>query len=119
MRAAGSTNQSHSMEISGWDLSDRFFVECTNLYVDASGATSAFLQASLRSGMLVFVRLLDGQADGAASPTAYRVGSAESAAGLCRVQLVPPKQFHVPGFEATSDGFERLIAQGSRIEVER
>ncbi|MGH9738241.1 MAG: hypothetical protein ACRD4X_06590 [Candidatus Acidiferrales bacterium] len=49
---------SYSVEVSGWDVSETFFVETTDLTWTADGMKEIFLRRSVREGSVVFVRLM-------------------------------------------------------------
>ena len=51
-------HNSYSVEISGWDASDDFFVEKTDLTWTADGMKEISLHRSVREGSVIFVRLM-------------------------------------------------------------
>ena len=69
------TDQDSAMrvEISGWDLSEQFFVERGILRSEAQEQKKLTIHRQVRVGGLVFLRLLDNTQPGMAFPVAYRV----------------------------------------------
>jgi hypothetical protein len=49
---------SYAVEVSGWDVSETFFVEKTNLAWAADGTKEISLRRPVREGSVIFVRLL-------------------------------------------------------------
>ncbi|HWG58683.1 MAG TPA: hypothetical protein VN661_06515 [Candidatus Acidoferrales bacterium] len=68
----GGTN-SYSVEVSGWDAKENFFVEKTTLGWEAGSHREIGLASAVRPGAVVFVRLLRPLADGKDFPIAYEV----------------------------------------------
>lgn len=64
---------SYRVEISGWDTSDRFFVERTTLDWGEDEAKRVSLRSIVREGSVVFLRLLQSFGDGTGLPVACRV----------------------------------------------
>ena len=64
---------SRPVEISGWDLTENFFVEKTVLRRCDDGSRKVLLHAPVRIGALVFVRLSDEQTADRPSPVTYQV----------------------------------------------
>lgn len=80
---------SHFVEVSGWDVSEKFFVEQAALEWDVDGGERIALRSRVREGVVVFVRLIQPVVD-AAYPMAYqatRVGPAD-AQGFRQVTMV-------------------------------
>jgi hypothetical protein len=66
---------SRSVEISGWDLAENFFVEKTVLRRCDDGSRKVLLHTPLRVGALVFARLSDEQTADRTIPVTYQVAS--------------------------------------------
>jgi hypothetical protein len=86
-----STDQANSyrVEVSGWDVSENFFVEKTTLNWGRDEKKEIHLRSALREGSVVFVRLLQPLASGNNFPIAYqaqRIGP-RNADGQARVHL--------------------------------
>lgn len=62
----------YRVEVSGWDARENFFVEKTLLAWDKAGKKEITLQAGLRKGCVVFVRLLQTVSIGSNFPVAYQ-----------------------------------------------
>jgi hypothetical protein len=69
---------SYRVEVSGWDASDAFFVEKTNLDWSGGDEKVISLRSTLHQGAVVFVRLLQqfGKVD--SFPIAYRAASVKT-----------------------------------------
>lgn len=65
----------YRIEISGWGLDNRFFVERTELLWAANGDKQVRVHRSLPEGAVVFVRLLASEPSAGTVPVAYRVQS--------------------------------------------
>lgn len=83
-------------EVSGWDAEGHFFVEVADLDCSDPGQKTVSLDHRLRSGSLVFVRLLnrDGSRDGENShPSAHQAQAAElpDPTGSSTVRLIPSR----------------------------
>jgi hypothetical protein len=66
------TMNSSTVEVSGWDAKEDFFVEKTNFDPEADGRMEIALRSSLREGCVVFVRVLEQLATGCSFPIAYQ-----------------------------------------------
>lgn len=80
---------SHFVEVSGWDVSEKFFVEKAPLDWGRDGGERISLRSRVREGVVVFVRLIQPVVDGT-YPMAYqatRVGPPD-AQGFRRVTVV-------------------------------
>ena len=64
---------SYRVEVSGWDLSENFFVEKTLLNWQEDGSKKLLLKTPLNEGALVFVRLLGESPSGRGIPVTYQV----------------------------------------------
>ncbi len=67
----------YRIEISGWDKSDTFFVENTELEWSEAAGKRVRMSHDVRNGAIIFVRLLQGPDPGNTYPVAYQVESAE------------------------------------------
>ena len=63
----------YGVEVSGWDLSENFFVEKAQLHWGHKSGQQLHLKTRLREGSVVFVRLLQVLANEANFPIAYLV----------------------------------------------
>lgn len=63
----------YRVEVSGWDVSESFFVEKATLELSLDGARSIQLRHPLRAGSMVFLRLIDSRVGFPALPVAYQV----------------------------------------------
>jgi hypothetical protein len=82
------------LEISGWDGTEKFFVETTELDWSKENDMQVHLRHSLRVGALVFVRLLHPTTSVDRTPVAYLVetvmeGDAPGTWLVCLTQLHP------------------------------
>lgn len=82
-------SSSYRVEVSGWDTRENFFVEKTLLAWDKAGKKEITLQAGLRKGCVVFVRLLQMVPSGNNFPVAYQAIEicTKDPAGRWRVNL--------------------------------
>lgn len=83
-------SNTYRIEVSGWDRSESFFVEKTQLDWSEQHGKKIFLRHSVREGAVLFVRLIHPTAAGHSFPVAYQVkevGPAD-AAGMYAVSLV-------------------------------
>ncbi len=79
----------YRVEVSGWDVAESFFVEKATLELSLEGARIIHLRHPLRTGSMVFLRLIDSRVGFPAFPVAYQVlevSGAESE-GTSRVTL--------------------------------
>jgi hypothetical protein len=83
----------YRVEVSGWDNSQTFFVEKSELEWDESSGKQLKLKRSLSSGAMIFVRLMEPTAADRSSPVAYRaeyLGAApEGSHRFCLKQIHP------------------------------
>ena len=82
------------LEISGWDRTEKFFVETTELDWSKENDKQVHLRHALRVGALVFVRLLHPPTSVDRTPVAYQVetvteGDATGTWLVCLTQLHP------------------------------
>jgi hypothetical protein len=64
---------SYRVEVSGWDLTENFFVEKTLLSWQEDGSKRVLLRTPLNAGTLVFVRLIGESPGGRGVPVTYQV----------------------------------------------
>jgi len=62
----------YRVEVSGWDSSQSFFVEKTELEWNEETGKQISLRRQLRPGAMIFVRLLQPTATDRSSPVAYK-----------------------------------------------
>jgi hypothetical protein len=62
----------YRVEVSGWDSSQTFFVEKSEVEWDESGGKQLKLRRELSSGAMIFVRLIEPTTADRSSPIAYR-----------------------------------------------
>lgn len=81
---------SRSVEISGWDLAENFFVEKTVLRRCDDGRRKVLLHTPLRVGALVFARPSEEPMGDRASPVTYQVATinANFSTGGQEIQLL-------------------------------
>jgi hypothetical protein len=72
MPAETCAGKTYRIEISGWDLDEKFFVEKTDLEWSES-EKKVRLRHALRKGTTVFVRLLGGATQASECPLAYEI----------------------------------------------
>jgi len=90
------------VEVSGWDLSERFFVERGTLRAGENEEKLVILHCSVRVGGLVFLRLLDHAEPSMSFPVAYRVREIRDAGApgtfdVCLRQMWPKPEPDTPG----------------------
>lgn len=80
---------SYAVEVSGWDMDEAFFVEKTNLIWNSDGAKEISLCHAVRTGSVLFVRLIQPLANSDSYPVACEaINVAErGAAGRSTIQL--------------------------------
>jgi hypothetical protein len=80
---------SYAVEVSGWDMDEAFFVEKTELIWNSDGAKEISLSHAVRTGSVIFVRLMQPLANSESYPVACQaLNVVESgAAGRSAVQL--------------------------------
>ena len=79
----------YRVEVSGWNAKEDFFVEKTTLEWNPDDKKSMLLQADIRPGCIVFVRLLQPLATTLSFPIAYEAltSAGRDASGATRVSL--------------------------------
>ena len=79
----------YRVEVSGWDSSQSFFVEKTELEWSEETGKEVSLKRQLRPGTMIFVRLLQPTATDRSSPVAYEAEYITSeTAGLHQFRLI-------------------------------
>ncbi|MGH9689021.1 MAG: hypothetical protein ACRD5K_18260 [Candidatus Acidiferrales bacterium] len=79
---------SYTVEVSGWDATETFFVENTDLTWTADGIKEIFLCRPVREGSVVFVRLMQPVTNSDNCPIACQALKViEHAAGRVAIQL--------------------------------
>jgi hypothetical protein len=73
-RAESRTGESagYRVEVSGWDTDERFFVEKSMLVWTESAGKTLVLKALVRTGSVLFVRLIQPLGGGGSFPVPYR-----------------------------------------------
>src|SRR5882762_6999803 len=83
----------YRVEVSGWDSSQSFFVEKTELEWNEETSKQISLRRQLRPGTIIFVRLLQPTATDRSSPVAYEAEYITADSGGLRhfrlTQVVP------------------------------
>jgi hypothetical protein len=80
----------YSVEVSGWDNKEDFFVEKTELHWSEQSGKHILLLRPIVSGALVFLRLIDPTSVDRVHPVAYRTELFDmTEAGQRRVRLLP------------------------------
>lgn len=79
----------YAVEVSGWDASEAFFVEKTDLTWAADGMKEINMRRAVREGSVIFVRLLQPVASSDNYPIACQAMKVkeQGAGGLSTVQL--------------------------------
>jgi len=98
------------VEISGWDLSENFFVEKTLLRHCNDGSQKVLLHTPLRVGALVFARLTDESTSDRAVPVTYQVATINGIfpAGTQEILLRQRHPRHSPWKELPVSFFENV-----------
>ncbi len=105
---------SYQIEISGWDQTEKFFVETTELDWSGENDKRLHLRRPLRLGALVFVRLIHPTASLHSVPVAYQVKtvSDRDAAGMwqvCLKQLHPRSSVNASPAQMPAENFEEKL----------
>jgi hypothetical protein len=99
--------QSYRVEVSGWDTSERFFVEKTTLDWGREADKEISLRSAVCQGSVVFVRLLQAYANSSNFPIAYQAVDVldRDADGGMRVRLAQlrPRSTRKETAESASD----------------
>ncbi len=84
------------VELSGWDISGKFFLEAAYLIGLAEGEIFAELRQRVKLGAPIFVRRLGGESRPGDLPTIYQIRAVESrganGSGCVRLRLLKPVQ---------------------------
>jgi len=101
---------SYRVEVSGWDASEKFFVEKTMLHWGGHEDKDIRLRSSLREGCVVFVRVLQCFSNTDAIPVAYQVArlSEPDRQGCTVVRLA--QLYPRPGLRQTEEDSTRPVA---------
>jgi hypothetical protein len=114
MAAECSDDQCYRVEVSGWNLAEAFFVEKASLEWTSDGLKSVRLKTDLRSGTIVFLRLLQHDAATSQFPVAYQTSdlSPRESDGRSRVclQQMHPRENREPLLP------HELKSQGSALQ---
>jgi hypothetical protein len=80
----------YQIDVSGWGLDNRFFVEKTDLHWSQTGDQHLLLRRSLPKGAMIFVRLLTSESMKSSLPVAYQVEGVQpmDCNGKCEMQLL-------------------------------
>ena len=105
---------SYQIEISGWDQTEKFFVETTELDWSGENDKRLHLRRPLRVGALVFVRLIPPTASVHSVPVAYQVKtvSDREAAGMwqiCLTRLNPRLSANAGPAQTPAEDFEEKL----------
>jgi hypothetical protein len=88
---------SYAVEVSGWDPSEAFFVEKTNLTWTADGMKEITLGRPIREGSMIFVRLMQDVSNTDNYPIACQAVKVMEQSGGCRttiqVSRLRPREF--------------------------
>ncbi len=98
----------YSVEISGWDDREDFFVERTNLAWTENNQKKILLSHQVRSGSIIFVRLLDSIDPPPSFPVAYRACQVQATPSLDRREVTLLQLWPQPGNRAPGNSDERL-----------
>lgn len=63
----------YRVEVSGWDVAESFFVEKVTLELTQAGERVVHLKHPLRTGLIVFLRLIESRIEFPVLPVAYQV----------------------------------------------
>jgi hypothetical protein len=99
----------YSVEVSGWDDGENFFVEKTTLCWCGDGSKKVLLQTPLHEGSLVFVRLNDNSASGRGVPVTYQIAKI-GGESMKRGHEVELKQLHPRFGEQSMAGHGQMQA---------
>lgn len=79
---------SYAVEVSGWDASEDFFVEKTDLTWTADGMKEISLHRAVREGSVIFVRLMQPVASGDNYPIACQAVKVLEHAATGRAEIL-------------------------------
>jgi hypothetical protein len=87
-----------AVEVSGWDKSERFFVENCDLLWSEENGKHVVLAQKLRANAILFVRLLQSVPPERSHPVVYEaefVGKGENGGSRFRLKTVTPKMIEL------------------------
>ena len=101
----------YCVEVSGWDARENFFVEKTSLDWAREGRKEVSLNSPLRSGCVVFVRLIQSTARSNGFPVAYQAITLDDKnslgnARVCLQPLRPRSQLSTSSESSVESGFQ-------------
>ena len=83
----------YPVEVSGWDASESFFVERSELEWEEDSGKRVVLHRMLRDGAHIFVRLIQSFSSDRSYPVPYEAHSVGSTPdGHCQFRLLPARQ---------------------------
>jgi len=116
-------DQCYRVEVSGWNLAEAFFVEKASLEWTSGGLKSVRLKTDLRSGTIVFLRLLQHDAATSQFPVAYQTSdpSPRESDGRSRVCLLQmhPREKREPLLPHELKSQESALQESTRRELVR
>jgi hypothetical protein len=100
------SDTNYRVEVSGWDAAETFFVEKATLELSDQGERFVHLHHPVRSGLMLFLRLIDNRVGYPSFPIAYQVREvvASENDGMRRVSLAKLQHRHQVNGEARSSG---------------
>lgn len=108
---SGRIDSDYRVEVSGWDLAESFFVEKVTLELTQSGERVVHLKHPLRTGLIVFLRLIESRINFPTLPVAYEVleiGPGDND-GVNRVSLKKLRHRRTDDSEAPASGAIELL----------
>jgi hypothetical protein len=101
----------YRVEVSGWDVAESFFVEKVILELTQTGERVVHLKHPLRTGLIVFLRLIESRIDFPALPVAYQVMEVVPGEkdGVNRVSLRKIRHERRDGSETATSGADDLL----------
>ena len=85
----------YRVEVSGWDANERFFVEKSTLVWTPSSGKKLALNALVRTGSVLFVRLIQPLGGGTSFPVPYRAVEFEAkghgSRGMVKLEQMQPR----------------------------
>lgn len=104
-------DSNYRVEVSGWDVAESFFVEKVTLELTQAGERVVHLKHPLRTGLIVFLRLIESRIEFPVLPVAYQVmgvGPGERD-GVNRVSLKKLRRHRTVESEASTPGAAELL----------
>jgi hypothetical protein len=101
---------SYSVEVSGWDSTESFFVESSTLEWSSKGNRSVSLRHAIREGSVVFIRLSQAISPSGNFPIAFQAEAVSSRdeRGMTEVSLT---QLHPRGKQRDTSDAPLLVAE--------